>query len=559
MKWKIRNKVLLLSVIPALLLALIIQLLAFSEQQAMGEKSIEQTRQTLMKTRKDELVHYLDLAYSTIKPLYEGADAMSPATQAEARRRLRELRYGQDGYFFGYNDKGDRIFLAAGQDDGKNFWDLKDSHGTYLIRELIAAAKRGGDFVTYYFPKPGNDSTAYPKLSYSIYLDKWNWIVGAGFYVDGLDALIAAQTQHQQEAMDALRWKQWGIMGVLLILLSIIAAYVARSIVRPLGLLTRSLQDLASEDGDLTRQLPIDGNEETAELAGAFNQFAGKIRHMVLDLARCAQQLHERNEQLKQSAQHAADALMRQTRDAEQVTHAMEQMALATHNVAESAQSAAQATRETDEQAQAMQTNVNDTVDAIGGLARDIEKAAQDIQTLGSDVESIGSILDVIRGIAEQTNLLALNAAIEAARAGEQGRGFAVVADEVRSLAQRTQQSTQEIQSKISQLQQGARAAVSTMQSSLDGSEVAVTKVNGTGQILAQVSSAVSEINGMNNQIATAAEEQSSIGAEVNQSLMQISQHINDTQAITTRNNEMCVELDQLSRELGLLVKRFRV
>ncbi|BBP78044.1 methyl-accepting chemotaxis protein [Pseudomonas sp. Ost2] len=558
MKWKIRNKVLLLAVIPALLLALIIQLLAFSEQQTMGERSIEETRQTLLKTRKDELVHYLDLAYSTIKPLYDGADAMAPATQEEAKRRLRELHYGQDGYFFGYSDKGDRIFLA-GKDEGKNFWDLKDSHGTYLIRELIGAAKRGGDFVTYYYPKPGNDSTAYPKLSYSIYLEKWNWTVGAGFYVDGLDALIAEQTQHQQQTMEALRWKQWGIMLVLLIVLSMVAAYVARSIVRPLGLLTRSLQDLASEDGDLTRQLPVDGNQETADLASAFNQFAGKIRHMVLDLTRCAQQLQERNEQLKQSAQHASDALTRQTRDAEQVTHAMEQMALATHNVAESAQSAAQATRDTDEQAQAMQTNVNDTVNAIGGLARDIEKAAQDIRTLGSDVESIGSILDVIRGIAEQTNLLALNAAIEAARAGEQGRGFAVVADEVRSLAQRTQQSTQEIQGKISQLQQGARAAVSTMQSSLDGSEVAVTKVNGTGQILAQVSNAVSEINGMNNQIATAAEEQSSIGAEVNQSLSQISQHINDTHALTTRNNQMCVELDQLSRELGLLVKRFRV
>ena len=192
MKWKIRNMVLLLSVIPALLLALIIQLLAFSEQQAFGERNIEETRQTLIKTRQNELVHYLDIAYSTIKPLYDGEDAMSPAVQEEAKRRLRALRYGKDGYYFGYNDRGDRIFLA-GKDEGKNFWDLKDSQGTYLTRELIAAAKRGGDFLTYYFPKPGNDSTPYPKLSYSIYLEKWNWTVGAGFYIDGVDALIDEQ------------------------------------------------------------------------------------------------------------------------------------------------------------------------------------------------------------------------------------------------------------------------------------------------------------------------------------------------------------------------------
>ncbi|EKE75869.1 methyl-accepting chemotaxis protein [Gallaecimonas xiamenensis] len=560
MKWQIRNKMLLLAALPAMVLALAIQLMASYGQQQLGEQSVGEFRQALTEAKKAELVHYVELAYSAIAPLYEGPDAMSPATQEEAKRRLRALQYGKDGYIFGYDDKGTKVFQGrGGKGEGSNFWDLKDSHGVYLIRELVAAGKQGGDFVTYHFPRPGSDTTAYPKLSYAIFLDKWHWMIGTGFYVDDIDAMVAKQQADQQQALGKLRYQQWGLMLAMLVLVLALAAWVASTIVRPLRHLTDNLTDLASGEGDLTRRLAVEGNDETAQLAGAFNTFVSKIHELVQALSGSIERLQGLNTELRQSARQAADALQRQAGDADQVSHAMEQMALATQNVAESAQSAAQATQDTDRQAQAMKANVDDTIGAIDGLAKDIDRAAHGIENLGSDVESIGSILDVIRAIAEQTNLLALNAAIEAARAGEQGRGFAVVADEVRSLASRTQQSTEEIQTKIGQLQQGSRGAVATMLESRKISELAVEKVYGTGEILAQITRAVSEINGMNSQIATAAEEQSSIGAEVNQNLSRISHHISDTETVTARNNQLCESLDKLSRELAQLTARFKV
>ncbi|WKE65551.1 methyl-accepting chemotaxis protein [Gallaecimonas kandeliae] len=560
MKWQIRNKMLLLAVVPAMLLALAMQLLASYDQKAEESRSLAELRQTLVKTKESELVHYVELAFTAIKPLYDSPDANSPAVMEEARKRLRSLEFGKDGYIFGYDDKGTKVFQGrGGKGEGNNYWDLQDANGVYLIRDLIKAGKKGGDFVTYHYPRPGADSTPYPKLSYAIYLDKWHWMIGTGFYIDDIDAQIAKQAEQSQQALAKQRWQQGGLMVVMLALLVVATAWLASTLVKPLRHLTDGLTDLASGEGDLTRRLDVEGNDETALLAQAFNTFVSKIHDLVLDLTRAVHQLQELNGRLRASAQQASDALKLQKTDAEQVSHAMEQMALATHNVAESAQNAAQATRGTDGQARAMQANVDDTIDAIGGLARDIEQAAGSMETLGADVESIGSILDVIRAIAEQTNLLALNAAIEAARAGEQGRGFAVVADEVRSLASRTQQSTEEIQEKIGRLQQGARAAVATMMESRKGSERAVEKVNGTGEILASITNAVSEINGMNNQIATAAEEQSSIGAEVNQNLGRISGHISDTEALTAHNNSLCGDLDKLSGELGQLIGRFRV
>jgi methyl-accepting chemotaxis protein len=237
----------------------------------------------------------------------------------------------------------------------------------------------------------------------------------------------------------------------------------------------------------------------------------------------------------------------------------MTEMSSTVHAVAEHANDAAAAAREADNQAQHGRQVVGKAVEAINGLAAEVEGAAAVIERVRGDSDAIGQILDVIRGIAEQTNLLALNAAIEAARAGEQGRGFAVVADEVRTLASRTQASTADIQNMIEKLQHGAKQAVDVMQGSRNRAEQGVNQVSEAGSALQAITEAVTRINAMNTQIATAAREQGEVAEDINRSLVSIAGVADQTAAGANRTAESSELVASLADDLQKLITRFKV
>jgi methyl-accepting chemotaxis protein len=253
------------------------------------------------------------------------------------------------------------------------------------------------------------------------------------------------------------------------------------------------------------------------------------------------------------------EAMERQRHETDQVATAINEMSAAAHEVAQSAQGAAEAAQKTDTEGQAAKKVVDGSIERIHTLVQDIRDSGVSLDTLQKDVSSIVSVLDVIRSIAEQTNLLALNAAIEAARAGEAGRGFAVVADEVRALASRTQQSTQEIQGMIDRLQKGTQDAVTAMRRSSDAGDVTSEQANRAGTSLDAIAQLIGTINAMNAQIASAAEEQTAVAEEINRSVHKIAVAVDSVADETQQGAQTARNLAGLGERLGALVRQFRI
>ena len=348
-------------------------------------------------------------------------------------------------------------------------------------------------------------------------------------------------------------------VGIICVALGLLVAWwIARAIVKPIRRIVEAMRDIAEGDGDLTRRLQSEGRNEISDLANAFNHFAEKVRALVVDVASSTMQLSTAAEEMSHITEESNRNIATQRSEIDQVATAMNEMTATVQEVARSAADAANSARQADDEANKGQMVVNDSIEAINALAGEVERAAEVINGVEADSESIGTVLDVIRGIAEQTNLLALNAAIEAARAGEQGRGFAVVADEVRTLASRTQQSTQEIQEMIERLQVGSRNAVSVMEEGRNRASESVEQAQRAGHSLAEITSAVTRINDMNTQIASAAEEQSSVAEEINRNVV----NINDVaEKVTTSARQTAnsgAELAELSLRLSSLVGRFK-
>lgn len=342
------------------------------------------------------------------------------------------------------------------------------------------------------------------------------------------------------------------------VLLTIVLAWLfTRSVVNPLNQAVALAETVAS--GDLTQRIEIEGKDEPARLLMALKTMQGNLRDTIQNITSSSSQLASAAEELNAVTEDSTRGLYQQNQEIEQAATAVNQMTSAVDEVARNAVATSEASRESDRTAQHGREQVLKTVTSIGALADDVTSTAGQVETLAGKVNDISKMLDVIRSVAEQTNLLALNAAIEAARAGEAGRGFAVVADEVRSLAHRTQQSTKEIEEMIGGVQQGAELAVSAMKSSNERAHSTLDVARAAGDALDEIAKAISQISERNLVIASASEEQAQVTREVDRNLTNIRDLSMQTSAGANQTTAASQELSRLAVDLNAMVTRFTI
>ncbi|MFJ4392399.1 methyl-accepting chemotaxis protein [Pseudomonas soli] len=353
--------------------------------------------------------------------------------------------------------------------------------------------------------------------------------------------------------------KVWvGVLLVIALSLTVVLALaLTRSIVRPLGQSLKVAETVAT--GDLTPQITVQGDDEPARLLAALKSMQLSLRETIGRISDSASQLASASEELSAVTEDATRGLQQQSMEIEQAATAVNQMTAAVEEVASNAVATSEASRESDQIARRGREQVRATVTAIEALATGVAGNAEEVGQLAQQVHDISKVLDVIGSIAEQTNLLALNAAIEAARAGEAGRGFAVVADEVRALAHRTQSSTQEIEQMIVAIRSGAERAVQGMQHSDAQARSTLDGAHAAGQALEAIAAAIGQINERNLVIASASEQQAQVAREVDRNLTTIRDLAHQSSAGAEETSAASQALSRLAVDLNTLVQRFSV
>ena len=481
-----------------------------------------------------------------------GGEQSEEAARARALQAMQDMRYGgPDGraeYVYVWSSTGVAVMHPFRPDwIGRNMSEeVRDAAGRYTVKDLVGAVRtaRSG-FVDTSFPRPGG-TVAVAKLQYVERFDAWDWVVGTGVYVDDVDEAFA-----QRVIVDLL------INGVIMLIIVGLGVVIARSVLRQIGgepADALALMDRAAA-GDLT--VDVRSAPPGSMLAG-LSRMLGSIREMVAQIASGAHTLQTTAVSIAEASEQVAQAAHAQADSTSSMAAAIEEMTVSINHISDSAKETEGNSSAAATLAEGGETKVRNATNEMHRIATTVSSASEKIRSLEHRVGEVSSIAGVIKEIAAQTNLLALNAAIEAARAGEQGRGFAVVADEVRSLAERTAAATVRIEEMIGGIQGDTGVAVEAMEEAIPQVEHGVELASDAAESLRDIRGGAGATLERIREVAQATHEQSSASHAIAQQVENIAQMVEETSASMHRNAESAKHLEEIATELGKLVARFR-